>query len=697
MSRKLSNQEKVFRDSVHGYIRIPSVIVREIIDTPEFQRLRHIEQTSMRPLYPSARHDRFVHSLGVYHLGRKAFGNVRKSMPSGFLANLSSPCNDSGWWDKECVLFSLACLLHDCAHAPFSHTLERYYEVEQSGDLDCCRLDGEMVKEFDRGSGNRFRADYLDRMSKGCGAPHERMSALMVGRFFRERIDAVLSGLHDEGVLEEGYCSADESDVEFMARAIIGCRYGGSVSEKESLRNCFISLLNSSSIDVDALDYTMRDTLNSGLDNWSIDCERLLGSLKILETTTLHECDMSDIDLDGIWLAGARFQGRRSAGGDGSGLEVTGLATMTFRDENDANDVAASKRETPILCGGSRSVESKSDGEITSLRKMRQGYEVELRRCCRVKMEKWRGEASGTVLLGVDRMCGVCHGVNASRSFFLAYKKSSISVIQGVVDARNLFYRWVYAHPHVQYNSTFLQNFLLKMSAKYLCCRRYRQGFRLNGDLPPVAHDGCGCDVCVVNEGLGAPPGDEDAIIDILGLEGFYGSSDRSESSLGEDFAFSMATDDDLNALFKWVWLDNRRRGEGRSEVVEKYFGEYFSRTKKHLLWKSLEDRKHFFRTHDLPSVSFDSLANAGNSLSSNLYLFVEEDDEDMSRYFDQGYSNLIAVKVGMKMKDIDYSSTIVAFSGEVERMVDVMDSASERTAGKSDFLYLFSDAPASS
>lgn len=56
-------------DSVHGYIDIDESYFSNIIDTDYFQRLRRIEQTSTRALFPSARHDRFIHSLGVFHIG----------------------------------------------------------------------------------------------------------------------------------------------------------------------------------------------------------------------------------------------------------------------------------------------------------------------------------------------------------------------------------------------------------------------------------------------------------------------------------------------------------------------------------------------------------------------------------------------------------------------------------------------------
>ena len=60
---------KSILDSVHGSIIVDTQYIKTIVDTPAFQRLRRIEQTAIRSIYPSARHDRFIHSLGVYHIG----------------------------------------------------------------------------------------------------------------------------------------------------------------------------------------------------------------------------------------------------------------------------------------------------------------------------------------------------------------------------------------------------------------------------------------------------------------------------------------------------------------------------------------------------------------------------------------------------------------------------------------------------
>ena len=72
------------KDAIHGYISIPKPIMREIIDTETFQRLKNIEQTGMEALYPSATHNRFTHSLGVYHLSKMSFTQFRKNVKTDF-------------------------------------------------------------------------------------------------------------------------------------------------------------------------------------------------------------------------------------------------------------------------------------------------------------------------------------------------------------------------------------------------------------------------------------------------------------------------------------------------------------------------------------------------------------------------------------------------------------------------------------
>ncbi len=72
-------KSKRFKDPIYGYIDIDENIISNIVDTAGFQRLRNVIQTSYSPLYSSAVHNRFVHSLGVYHLGCIVAENIARN------------------------------------------------------------------------------------------------------------------------------------------------------------------------------------------------------------------------------------------------------------------------------------------------------------------------------------------------------------------------------------------------------------------------------------------------------------------------------------------------------------------------------------------------------------------------------------------------------------------------------------------
>lgn len=134
---------KKIKDPIYGYIELEKDIVYDIIDSAGFQRLRNVRQTSYAPLYPASLHNRFVHSIGVYHLGRMAFDALNKSMryyqdieKDSILGSLTGLFTEEEW--ARCrFLFELACLLHDFGHAPFSHTGEEFYEKSKSNVVMC--------------------------------------------------------------------------------------------------------------------------------------------------------------------------------------------------------------------------------------------------------------------------------------------------------------------------------------------------------------------------------------------------------------------------------------------------------------------------------------------------------------------------------------------------------------------------------
>lgn len=103
---------KAIRDPIWGYIYIPPEMM-PLVDAEEFQRLRDISQLGhVLLVYPGARHSRFEHSLGVFHIA----GQFIKQL-------LKSPTPPNLSLDDVRVLLA-ASLLHDIGHYPFSHLLE---------------------------------------------------------------------------------------------------------------------------------------------------------------------------------------------------------------------------------------------------------------------------------------------------------------------------------------------------------------------------------------------------------------------------------------------------------------------------------------------------------------------------------------------------------------------------------------------
>lgn len=98
---------KWIKDTVHGYIKIEKEFL-QIVNAPEFQRLKWIEQGSFRVLYPSARHDRFIHSLGVFGLARECFGTLIENVTEDLGMKL-----DENLVEKWKYTFLYAALLHD--------------------------------------------------------------------------------------------------------------------------------------------------------------------------------------------------------------------------------------------------------------------------------------------------------------------------------------------------------------------------------------------------------------------------------------------------------------------------------------------------------------------------------------------------------------------------------------------------------
>jgi len=109
--------EKVFKCTIHSFVRVTDTLIWKLIQTPEFQRLRRIKQLGgTHIVYPTAEHSRFSHSLGVYFIARRMIDVLKKQAIE--------------FTEKERMLILCAALLHDVGHGPYSHSFESVLEVD---------------------------------------------------------------------------------------------------------------------------------------------------------------------------------------------------------------------------------------------------------------------------------------------------------------------------------------------------------------------------------------------------------------------------------------------------------------------------------------------------------------------------------------------------------------------------------------
>jgi len=202
-------KRKIINDPLYGFITIADKLVFEVIEHPFFQRLRRIEQLGLASMvYPGALHTRFHHALGSMHLMGQAIDTLRSK---GF--HISA---------EEAQGATLAILLHDIGHGPFSHALENHIVI---------------------------------------GISHEEITLL-----FMKQLNAEFSNKLD------------------IAIAIF----------ENSYPRKFLHQLVSGQLDMDRLDYLMRDSFYTGVSEGVISTDRILKMLTV-------DDDELAVELKGIY------------------------------------------------------------------------------------------------------------------------------------------------------------------------------------------------------------------------------------------------------------------------------------------------------------------------------------------------------------------------------------------------------------
>ncbi|XP_026097191.1 deoxynucleoside triphosphate triphosphohydrolase SAMHD1 [Carassius auratus] len=231
-----SESMKVFNDPIHGHIELHPLLVR-FIDTPQFQRLRHIKQLGGTYLvFPGASHNRFEHSIGVGYLAGCLVQALHQRQPELLITKQ----------DALCV--QIAGLCHDLGHGPFSHMFDGMF-IPKVRPGEKWKHEMASVQMFD----HLVRVNGLEEVMvhHGLTLPNDLI-------FIKEQI----AGPLENSVLNRSW------------------PYKGRPMEKSFLYEIVANKRNG--IDVDKWDYFARDCYHLGIQN-NFDYQRFLRFARVCE------------------------------------------------------------------------------------------------------------------------------------------------------------------------------------------------------------------------------------------------------------------------------------------------------------------------------------------------------------------------------------------------------------------------------
>ncbi|MEX1226280.1 MAG: phosphohydrolase [Marinobacter sp.] len=275
----LGAYDKLIMDPVHGGIPLYRHEI-QVIDHPLFQRLRNICQNDILSMvFPGATHSRFLHSIGVMHVGGRMF----RAMIDAYLrerqlseqVDLSLSQLDA--IDYLAKTIRLACLLHDSGHSSFSH---QFTQARKIHDL-MSRPD----RFDDLWQGVNYRAFYKE---KPLELEHEHYS-VRVAYDVLDSIDLAAAGLHAQDILgimettdvtpSESFCRHAHTFWGFIAGPDAE---SGALNEASTpgLVMDLLSSVVSGEIDADRADYMLRDGFHSSVTIGGFNLDHLLSNLR---------------------------------------------------------------------------------------------------------------------------------------------------------------------------------------------------------------------------------------------------------------------------------------------------------------------------------------------------------------------------------------------------------------------------------
>ncbi|MCE5296259.1 MAG: HD domain-containing protein [Euryarchaeota archaeon] len=230
---------KVIHDSVHGSVKVEGFFV-DVMHRPEMQRLHGVHQLGMAYLvFPGAHHTRMEHSLGTFFLAGKMADALGISR-------------------EDRTIVQSAAFLHDIGHSPFSHTLEAVLE-HRTGmthtDVGKAMISGDL----------RVWNDDEEEVIGAQGTISELLEANGVDA---DLVSDIIVSPDDPNVNGQSTLAVDDGQAHFN-------------------QDKFMRQMIHGPVDVDQMDYLLRDAHYTGVAHGTIDLDRLL------DTMELHNGDVT--------------------------------------------------------------------------------------------------------------------------------------------------------------------------------------------------------------------------------------------------------------------------------------------------------------------------------------------------------------------------------------------------------------------
>ncbi len=248
----LAYQPKVpIYDNVHGFVSLTQA-EHDIINSIYFQRLREIKQLSFANfVFAGAVHTRFSHSLGVLAVMDKLLRHLRGNLEEGVVIS-----------EHEVVVLRMAALLHDIGHYPLSHLVESSYKDEHKELRLRLTVEDEDGGVLDADAeGLREESPELIAETISVDGHHESLGAYIINN--TDFVGGITHILKNHGF--------SETDIQEIGLIICG----------KSSTPWYNQLMHSE-LDVDRLDYLLRDSHATGVHYGNFDFDYLLNNCRLV-------------------------------------------------------------------------------------------------------------------------------------------------------------------------------------------------------------------------------------------------------------------------------------------------------------------------------------------------------------------------------------------------------------------------------